>query len=69
MGKELISIIAPCYNVADTLERYLESILNQTYKHIEGSGRWVNGRHCKNSGTILRCFCREQDDLKVSIRG
>lgn len=35
MKRELISIITPCYNVACTLERYLQSILNQTYKNIE----------------------------------
>ena len=33
--KELISIIAPCYNVEKTLSRYLNSILGQTYKNIE----------------------------------
>lgn len=35
MKRELISIIAPCYNVAETLERYLQSVLNQTYQNLE----------------------------------
>ena len=34
-GNELISVIMPCYNAAPTLERYLQSVLNQTYPHIE----------------------------------
>lgn len=35
MKDEIVSIITPCYNVAETLEQYLTSILNQTYKHLE----------------------------------
>lgn len=35
MQDELVSIITPCYNVANTLISYLQSILNQTYKNIE----------------------------------
>ena len=35
MQDELVSIITPCYNVANTLIYYLQSILNQTYKNIE----------------------------------
>lgn len=35
MGSPIISLITPCYNVESTLERYLNSVLNQTYKKIE----------------------------------
>ena len=35
MKQELISVIVPCYNAANTLQKYLESIINQTYKNIE----------------------------------
>lgn len=35
MKRELVSIIAPCYNVSATLERYLKSVLEQTYNNIE----------------------------------
>ena len=35
MKDEIVSIITPCYNVAETLVQYLTSILNQTYKHLE----------------------------------
>lgn len=30
-----ISVIIPCYNVCEYIERCLESVLNQTYKNIE----------------------------------
>ena len=35
MDRPTISLITPCYNVESTLERYLNSVLNQTYKKIE----------------------------------
>jgi len=31
----LVSIISPCYNVASLLPRLLDSLLTQTYKHLE----------------------------------
>ena len=33
--KELVSVIVPIYNVEDTLERCIDSILQQTYMNIE----------------------------------
>lgn len=35
MSRGLVSIITPCYNVEKVVQRYLESIINQTYKKIE----------------------------------
>ena len=35
MKNELVSVITPCYNVANTLVCYLQSLLNQTYENIE----------------------------------
>lgn len=31
----LVTIVTPCYNSADTLAATIESVLNQTYSHIE----------------------------------
>ena len=35
MDNPLVSIVTPCYNGAPYLTRFFDSILNQTYKHIE----------------------------------
>lgn len=35
MNQPLVSIITPCYNGEPYLKRYFESILNQTYPHLE----------------------------------
>lgn len=35
MIKGLVSIITPCYNGEEFIDRYFNSILNQTYKNIE----------------------------------
>ena len=35
MQNPLVTIVTPCYNSADTLQRTIESVLNQTYPHIE----------------------------------
>ena len=35
MVKDLVSIITPCYNGENYISRFLDSILNQTYKKIE----------------------------------
>ena len=35
MVKDLVSIIMPCYNGEEFLEKTLDSILNQTYKNLE----------------------------------
>lgn len=50
----LVSIITPCYNVEKTLERYLESILAQTYKEIEVIA--VDDGSTDNTSIILKKY-------------
>ena len=35
MKEGLVSVVTACYNAEDYIERYLKSIINQTYKNIE----------------------------------
>ena len=35
MLKEYVSLIVPCYNVAKTLQFFIDSVLNQTYPYIQ----------------------------------
>lgn len=39
--KLLISVVTVCYNAADTIEKTMLSVLNQTYHDIEYT-RWRN---------------------------
>ena len=66
MKNELISIIAPCYNVADTLERYLKSILNQTYKHIEVIA--VDDGSTDDTANILNQYCSVFAANKMTLK-
>ena len=66
MKNELISIIAPCYNVADTLERYLKSILNQTYKHIEVIA--VDDGSTDDTANILKRYCSVFAANKMTLK-
>lgn len=66
MENELISIIAPCYNVADTLERYLKSILNQTYKHIEVIA--VDDGSTDDTANILNQYCSVFAANKMTLK-
>ena len=35
MLKGYVSLIVPCYNVANTLQSFLDSVLQQTYPYIQ----------------------------------
>ena len=63
VGKEIISIIVPVYNVDPYLSQCMESLINQTYKNIEII--------LVDDGSTDRCFdiCEEyrKRDLRVKV--
>ena len=71
MGKSLISVIVPIYNVSRYLERCMESLLHQTYKNIEiimvddGSSDDC-GKKCDRYAAQEKC--RSWDGKKFRIR-
>lgn len=54
MEKGLVSIITPCYNGEDYLNRYFESILQQTYKNIEII--FINDGSTDNTESIAKSY-------------
>ncbi|MCA0132696.1 glycosyltransferase [Winogradskyella alexanderae] len=61
--KPLISIIVPVYNVESYLERCIESLINQTYSHLEII--LVNDGSTDNSGDICTSFANR--DSRISV--
>ena len=66
MHNELISIIAPCFNVSETLERYLLSILNQSNKTIELIA--VDDGSTDNTADILSKYIHIFAENKMTLR-
>ena len=62
----LISVIMPCYNVAPTLERYLQSVLNQTYSNIEVIA--VDDGSTDESAAILKKYADIFSEHQMSLR-
>lgn len=60
----LVSIITPCYNGEKFIDRYFESILNQTYKRIELI--FINDGSTDNTETIALSYRKmlEQKGIK-----
>lgn len=54
MEKDLVSIITPCYNGESYLEKYFNSLLNQTYKKIEII--FINDGSSDNTEVIAKKF-------------
>ena len=54
MEKGLITLIVPCYNVGKTLERFLQSVLKQTYRHIQIV--FIDDGSTDNTATILKKY-------------
>lgn len=60
---KLVSIIVPVYNSKDTIERCINSILNQTYKEIELI--IVNDGSTDNSLEIIKKLSKSNKKIKV----
>lgn len=61
--RHLVSIVVPIYNVEKYLQQCLESIINQTYKHIEIL--LVNDGSTDNSGKIAEEYAVIDNRIKV----
>lgn len=60
--KKLVSIITVTYNVADTIEKTIESVLNQTYDNIE----YIIVDGMSTDGTWEK-ICKYSDQISVMI--
>lgn len=63
MKNELISIIAPVYNVEKYLKQFIESIINQTYKNFELL--LVTDCPTDNSELICKAYAEKDDRVHV----
>lgn len=61
--KDLISVIVPVYNVEKYLDRCMESILNQTYKHLEII--LVDDGSADSSPQMCDAYARKDNRIKV----
>lgn len=66
MEKGLVTIITPCYNGEQFLNRYFMSIINQTYKHIELIV--VNDGSIDRTEEILTQYEEEMKKNKISYK-
>jgi len=63
MQEELVSVIVPIYNVELYLEKYINSIINQTYKNLEII--LVNDGSTDNSLQICEKFINKDKRIKI----
>lgn len=65
MEEGLVSIITPCYNVDSVIHRYLDSVLNQTYKNIELI--LVNDGSVDNTADIIKSYEKKFYNRGISL--
>ena len=63
MENKLVSVLVPVYNVVDTLEKCVDSILTQTYKNIEIV--LVDDGSTDGSGELCDKIQKEHPNIKV----
>lgn len=63
MKKPLVSVLIPCYNVEMYVEESVNSILNQTYTHLEIIA--INDCSTDNTGNILRQLAEKDSRITV----
>ena len=63
MEGKLVSIIIPVYNVENYIKECLESVVNQTYKHIEVIV--INDGSTDNSGLICDDYANQYKNINV----
>lgn len=66
MDKSKVSIIMPCYNGADTIERAIRGILTQTYRPIELI--LVNDGSTDSTEAIIFSLTQEIQNAKIDFR-
>ena len=59
----LVSIITPCYNGANYLDKYFDSILNQTYSHLELV--FINDGSTDNSEQLAISYRKKLEDKGI----
>lgn len=74
-NKEIVSVIIPCYNGGQFLDRCLESIIRQSYKKIEliivndgstdKSNEIIESKMPEMKSQLLDCKYIEQENLGV----
>lgn len=66
MESYLVSIITPCYNVEKTIKKYLESILNQTYKNLELI--FIDDGSTDETEKIIKEYINEFEQNKIKLK-
>ncbi len=65
MNNALVTIIVPCYNMGDKIHRLLDSILAQTYKHLQLI--IVNDGSTDHSAEVIKSYIPKFEKINVFI--